>query len=183
MASQNPNTGSTALPGCGTSYSIHGSEIFQNTIDNTNIAANTIGSGQVSTSLIQSVTVQVANTDVVTAYDLGIQLIAAPGSGKSIFLLDAFIRYHYGVHAFTAGGVIQLQYDSTTHAGGTTPFATVPATALTATSDVDSQFSASGTSIVVPQNKGIFFANATQDFALAGGSTSTVFVTLKYYIA
>jgi hypothetical protein len=181
-ASQNPNGLRVVLPNAGGGFAVQGSEIFAGTIQNDNIAAGTIGSAQVNANLIQTITLQIPNTSVVTAYDLGIQVLAAPGTGKSIVCVGGFLRYTYGVHAFTSGGAIYLQYDSTTHAGGVTAFATVPATGLTTTASVDSWFAPAGTSIVVPQNKGIFFANDTADFALAGGSTSTVFVTLHYFI-
>ena len=199
--STNPNGLKNALPNAGGGFSIQTDEIFQNSIVNghlaagtitaasiaagtitaTQIASGTITSTQVAANLIQTISVPVPNASVVAAYDTPYQIIAGV-TNKTIVLVSAVLRYVYGVHAFTSGGVIQLQYGNTAHAGGTTPLTTVAAAQVLATASSDNVMQVAAATVAPAQGAGIFFSNATADFAIAGGNTSSVTMIVQYYV-
>lgn len=193
MSSSNPNNLAQALPGAGGSFAVNGLyEIQAASIDSTCFAAGAVnaaalGAGAVQSSnvnpnLIQTISVTLTNTQATAMYTLGQQIIPAPGLGKSIVVLSALLRYVYGVHAYTSGGAVQLQYDSTLNAGGTTPLTTVAASVLLATASSDTQMQQAATTTTVPQNKGIFAACATNNFAIAAGNTSSITFIVQYVV-
>ena len=155
--------------------------IIANGITNASLAANTIGNGQVSPNLIQTISYTPTNAAFVTAYDLGIIAIPAVAN-KTIVPLSCLLRYVYGVHAFTSGGAIQLQWDTTTHAGGTTALTTVAASVVLATASSDTMMQQAATTTTAVQGKALCVANATQDFAIAAGNTSSVTFIIQYVV-
>lgn len=160
--------------------SIADSSMIAGTITNASIAANTIGSTQVAKNLVQLADVTLTPAQIKTLYSVPTQIIATPGVGKSIVVLQALARFTYTTPAYTAGGAVQLQYDSTVHAGGTTPLTTLAAAVLTGTANVDTQLGFANTSVTVAQNKGIFASAATADFAT--GTVSTLEFLVWYQI-
>jgi hypothetical protein len=137
-------------------------------------------SGNVDPSLIQTADVVLTPAQIKTLYSAPTQIIAAPGAGKSIVLLDALARFTYTTPQYTGGGAVQLQYDSTVHAGGTTPLAVLPAATVNAAASSDTQLQDSSLAVVVTQNKGIYASAATADFAT--GTVSTLEFFVHYYI-
>ena len=128
----------------------------------------------------------VMNTAAVNgAYATPVQLIAAPGAGNAIMVLNAQIGTVVGTSAFAAGGVAHVQYGNTVHGGGSNALsATTPSTEITAaTSQIYSQLGLGSIATTVStgiSGLGIFFSNATQAFTTGVGSTVTI--TLTYVI-
>jgi len=115
------------------------------------------------------------------AYATPVQLIAAPGSGKSIIILNAQIAVSVST-AFTAGGVGVVQYGNTIHGAGTNALtATTPAADITAaTSQIYSQAGTGSVATTVTTgigNTAVYFSNQTQAFATGTGSTLTFVLT------
>lgn len=180
-ASSNPNSMATALPGAGTSYSVQEEQIKANSLTDAVMVANTLTSTSISKNLIQTVTVSLTAAQLIAMYAAPVVLIAAPGTGLTVVVLDAVFKFTATATQFTGGGTVQLQYDSTTHAGGVTPLTTFADTVITsASSSIQQMQSAAGT--VLASNKGIYISNATGAFA-AGTGTATVNITYRIIAA
>ncbi len=127
-------------------------------------------------------TVTIVASDVTGAYAAPKVIIAAPGAGKTIVILNCQI-YTSVSTAFAGGGVAVLQYDSTVHGAGTVALsATTPAVEITAAaSQIYSQLglgSIATTVLTGVTNKGIYFSNQTGAFT--GGAGSTITFTIQY---
>lgn len=127
----------------------------------------------------QVATVTLSAAQINALYDTPILVIAAPGSGKVIIITGLAWDFVYGSAAFTAGGVVTLQYKNNAHAGGvltTTGIAAASITGISANSvltDTAIPIVATSANTV---NQGIYISNATQDFATGTGTTSTLSV-------
>lgn len=191
MASTNPNKLKNVLPGAGTSFAVDGStEIAQLSVDtaclaalsvtSAKLAANAVTSGKLSADTIQVATVTLTPAQIKLLYTTAIQIVAAPGVGKTIVVHQALARLAYTAPAYTGGGAVQLQYDNTANAGGTTPLTTIPAATINGTASIDVCLQTAATTTTATQNKGIFASNATAVFAT--GTTSTLEITVWYSI-
>ena len=118
--------------------------IIANGITNASLAANTIGSGQINPTVMQTINVSLTQANIVAMYTTPVVVIPAV-TGSTIVLVSALLRYVYGVHAFTSGGVVDLQYGTTANGAGTTPLTTVAASVLLATSSSDTQMQTAAT--------------------------------------
>lgn len=185
MGSINPNSLATILPGAGTSFAVQTSDIANQAVDSTcikngavgatqlannavgstQLANNSVGSAQLALNALQVADVTLTPAQIKTLYSAPTQIIAAPGSGKSIVVEGALARFTQSGAQYTSGGAVQLQYDNTVHAGGTTPLTTLAAAVVTAASSADTQLQQAAASTTVTQNKGIFASCATADFA------------------
>jgi hypothetical protein len=182
MSSSNPNNLAQALPGAGGSFAVNGlREIQYESIDSTCLAPGAVTSAQVAPNLIQTISVTPSNSAITGMYAVPTLIIPAPASG-SIVVLSAVLRYVYGVHAFTGGGTISLQYGNTVHGGGTTPLTTVAASVVLATSSSDTQLQQAAATTTLSRATGLYLSNATGAFALAGGSTSSVTIIVQYVV-
>lgn len=121
--------------------------------------------------------------DVLGMYAAPVQLVAAPGAGLVLNVIEASIYTNFQTAAFATGGVAVLQYDSTVHGAGTNALsATIPAAEITAAaSQVYNLGGAVGTALTGITNKGLYLSNQTAAFT-AGNAASTVVVTLVYNI-
>ena len=123
------------------------------------------------------------NTAAVTgAYAAPSLVLAAPGAGKTIILLNVQIYTNVST-AFAGGGVALLQYDNTVHGAGTNALsATTPAAEITAAaSQIYSQLGIGSIATTVTTgvtNKGIYFSNQTGAFTAGTGSSLTF--TIQY---
>jgi hypothetical protein len=127
------------------------------------------------------------NTAAMTSlYSAPTQLVAAPGAGLMLIPLQFILDYVYNTTAFTIGisGNLFIQYDSTVHAGGTS----VGGGALSPLTFVDQTANmvkfASPTLLAVTSssciNKGLYISQQTAD--MTGGGTSSMIITIPYYI-
>ena len=142
-------------------------------------------SGTAGTIGIPYVATVVMNTAAVTgAYATPVQIIAAPGASLAVIIVSAIIVTEAST-AFATGGIAQLQYGNTNHAGGTVATnATIAAANITAaTSQVFTQGPLAAATVITTanaKNLGIFFTNATGAYTNGAGSTITAIVT--YYL-
>lgn len=127
---------------------------------------------------VHHVQVSLAAADILGLYATPIQLVAAPASGKSIIVVKAVLTITRTSTAFASGGVGIIQYDSTTHGGGTQACdSTIASTVFTG---------AAGTTVTVRngavisdlastsiQAKGLYISNQTGSFT-TGTGTATV---------
>lgn len=139
-------------------------------------ALQPVTSAQISPSLYQLAVVTLTPTQIKTLYSAPTQIIAAPGTGMSIVVHRALLRFLYTTPQYTSGGSVALQYDSTVHAGGVTPLSVVTSTPINAAASSDTIMNTIATTVTAAINKGIFASCATGDFATGSVSTITFYV-------
>lgn len=138
----------------------------------------------VASTAIQSVVVTMNTAAVTGAYATPVQLVATPGSGYTIILLNAQV-YTNKSTAFATGGIAIIQYDSTIHGAGTNAAsATIPAAEITAAASqiysLIGKGAVSATVTTAVSNKGLYFSNATGAFT--NGTSSSVTIALQYIV-
>ena len=180
MASNNPNGLRTVLPNAGGGFAVQGSEIAAATIEESNIVANTLTSASMALTGLQYASVTLTPAQIKTLYSAPTEIIAAPGAGKSIVIHQALARFTYTAPQYTSGGAVQLQYDSTIQAGGTTPLTTLAAAVVQAAATSDTVLQTAATSTTADINKGIYASCATADFAT--GTVATLNFRVWYSI-
>jgi hypothetical protein len=134
-----------------------------------------ITSSSISPNLIQLATVTLTPTQIKAMYATPVSVLAAPGTGKSIVLVDCLTRFNY-TDAYTSGGAIDLQYGNTAHGAGTTALSTLAASVLLASASADTILYAAGTTTTASQNTAIYVSNATGAFATGATSTLTLYI-------
>lgn len=132
----------------------------------------------------QRASVTLTAAQILAAYATPQLLVAAPGTGKGIIVLDANIVTQVST-VFAGGGVAIVQYGTTVHGAGANALsATIPAAEITAASSqiyTMSGFAATTvTATSVITGLGLYFSNATGAFT--GGAGSTVTVNLNYEV-
>lgn len=125
--------------------------------------------------------VTMATAAVVGAFGTPVQIIAAPGAAFTIMVLNAQVITETST-AFATGGVAQIQYGNTVHAGGTIcTSATIPAAEITAAaSQIYTMAPIAAATVMATasfKNLGIFFSNATGAFTNGAGSTITIAIS------
>lgn len=140
-------------------------------------------SGGVDQSM-HHVQVSLTAAEVFTLYSVGKQLVAAQGAGKTIVVSKIVFTITRTSTAFTGGGAVIMQYDSTVHGGGTQACdSTLASTVITGsagtTESVRNGAIISDAASTLFQNKALYIGAATADFA-AGTGTATVDVF--YYV-
>ncbi len=128
-----------------------------------------------------SVTMNTAS--VIGAYATPVQIVAGQ-AGKAIMILAAQIVTEVST-PFATGGIAQLQWGNTNHAGGTVAAdATIPAAEITAAaSQIYTQYGVATTAVnatAAVTGLGIYFTNATG--AYTNGTGSTVTVVVQYMV-
>ena len=163
----------TVMPNMGVNYGIDlGNEIQ---------AGSQLGSGSAAASsagfltpdVVQIATVSLTAAQILGMYATPVQLVAAPGAGKSIVLHRLLLRLVYGTTQFASGGTVSAEYDSVAHAAGTLATGTIAAATINAAASSDNMLP--GIAVAPTQNKGLFISNATGAFT-TGDSTATVYV-------
>jgi hypothetical protein len=130
-------------------------------------------------SAISTVTVPITNAQVLAMFTTPIQLVAAPGAGNMINVIDMTVENVFLTAAFAAGGAIQASYG----AGVTTPAtATIATTFLTAPAanqviKVAGALASALSSAVL--NTAVNLTCATANFTTGGGS---LIVKLRYAV-
>lgn len=146
------------------------------------IADAGISAVSVATALkTQTAIVTMTAAQVNAAYATPFLIVAAPATGFALMPIAAQIITVVST-AFTAGGVAQLQWGNTIHAGGTVALDTTTPTAeiTAAASQIYTQYgvvTTTATPIATANGLGLYFTNATQGFATGTGSTVTIAVT------
>ncbi|MES2356259.1 MAG: hypothetical protein V4568_18010 [Pseudomonadota bacterium] len=130
-----------------------------------------------------TVSITMNTASVVGAYATPVQIVAGQ-AGKAIMILAAQIITEVST-PFATGGVAQLQWGNTNHAGGTVAAdATIPAAEITAAaSQIYTQYGVATTAVnatAAVTGLGIYFTNATG--AYTNGTGSTVTVVLQYML-
>jgi hypothetical protein len=149
-------------------------------LDNLEVTHQTVLNSLEST--LQHDTVQVSSADLLALYSAPKLLIDPPGAGHSTAIAKViFAITRTSTVYVTGGGAAIIQYDSTTHGGGTQACdSTIAATVITGTAGLSITIrngavisDSSGT-----DNKGIYLSAATGDFTLG---TGTAVVDIWYY--
>lgn len=116
-------------------------------------------------------------------YATPVQIVPTPGAGKTITVTRAALRITRSPTAYTGGGAVILQYDSTANGAGTNSLdSTIAATVVTgaaATSDTFRNGAVISDNASIA-NKGLFLSNATAAFA-TGTGTGTLDLWYRVY--
>lgn len=139
--------------------------------------------GLVTDSGVGSVTMTLNTAAVTGAYAAPVQLIAAPGSGKTIIIMNATIAVaSTGNTAYATGGVAVIQYGNTVHGAGTTALAasTIPAANVTAAANSVIQEVGPTAAVTGAGNLGIYFSNQTG--AYTNGTGTNLIIQIEYFV-
>lgn len=135
-------------------------------------------------SPIQYVQVALSSADIKGMYATPVQMIATPGSGFMIVIVNASMETLPSGTAYLLGGPVTLQYGNTNHGGGDSATGGTLAAAdiLGATSTLYT-FPLPATSsayvIATDSNKGIFISNSVAAFSTG---TGTAKINIAYYV-
>jgi hypothetical protein len=135
-----------------------------------------LGSLDLAAGLLQLAAITITSAELLALNSTPVQLIAAPGAGKSISLAGPILfRFNWNSIQYTGGGAISIIY-----AGGATNLmaSTVPASFVDApTGPVtnDNLVQPLSTILTVPQATAVQLTCATGNF-VAGNSTLTIWV-------
>lgn len=126
-------------------------------------------------SLTGHVSIPISSADILALYSAPKLLIAAPGSGHSITILKAnFAITRTATVYVTGGGAAIIQYDGTTHGGGTQACdSTIAATVICGTAGLSNTFrngAIISDATTTVDNKGIYLSAATGDFTAGTGT-------------
>lgn len=160
-------------------------------------ASGTLGNVQdsgISSSSVSSLITQVAgvttssftlNTaSVGAAYAAPVQLLAAPGAGKTILIQEGSIyTASTGNTAYATGTSPVIQYDSTVHGAGTAATSALATGDLTAASSQIKSVANPTGALTGITNKGIFFSNATGAYTAGTGTNVTISLTYQIVTA
>lgn len=135
-------------------------------------------------SPIQYVQVALSSANILGMYATPVQMIATPGSGFMIVIVNASMETLPSGTAYLLGGPVTLQYGNTNHGGGDSATGGTLAAAdiLGATSTLYT-FPLPATSsayvIATDSNKGIFISNSVAAFTTG---TGTAKINITYYV-
>ncbi len=143
--------------------------------------ATAIGAGKVLSAMIsplveQYITATVSAAQFKALYDTPLVMIAAPSANHLIVLKRAVMVMTFASAAFTAGGILGFQYDTTVHGAGVAASNTEAAADFFAAASTSFSFNgvAGDTVAIAPFStsvqKGIYLSNLTQNFATGGSS-------------
>ena len=147
--------------------------LANNAVTAAKTANNTMTSTQLALNTIQYAQVAMTAAEWNGMYAAPKLIVAAPGAGLIIQVDNVWYDMAFVAAQYAAGGVVNLQYDSTVHGAG------VPATADTAAATVTGL---AASSIVAPGlktgafaqattvNKGLYMSNATGAFTTGDGT-------------
>ena len=125
----------------------------------------------------QHVTVTLSAAQINGMYAAPVQLVAAPGSGRTILISRVAIRLTRTSTAFAAGGAAIIQYGNTVNGGGTQAAdSTIASTFFTGAAGV-SESARGGANPLTDQgttleNTGIYLSNASGAFTTGTGTAT-----------
>lgn len=147
---------------------------FGNFAINRGVITGTAGGSSV---LAGHATVAVSSADLLALYSAPKLLVAAPGSGHSIAIIKVIFAITRTATVYiTGGGAAIVQYNSTTHGGGTQACdSTIAATVITGSAGLSNTIrnGAVISDSSATDNQGIYLSAATGDFT-AGTGTAVV---------
>lgn len=146
------------------------------------VAQQVSGQGRVETLVLQAVKVPLTAAQIIGMY--AAPVLVVPGvTGKSIYIHRVIFDITRTATAFTGGGVVNVQYDSTVNGAGTSTHADISAATVTGAAGKTHtnkiplvQDNIAAASI---EGKGLYISNKTAAFA-AGTGTATV--TVFYHV-
>lgn len=133
---------------------------------------------------VKHVTVSLSAANLIAMYGAPVQLLAAPGAGKSIVVSKVLFTITRTSTAFTGGGAAIVQYGATVNGGGTQALdSTLASTVITGaagtTESVRNGAIISDLASTSIQNAGLYISNATAAFA---AGTGTAVADLWYFV-
>lgn len=138
-------------------------------VTGSNIAANSIESGQIGLDVIQHVSIPVTSANILAMYATPVQLIAAGGANTNIIVHKVMFTMTSTATQYAGGGVLEFQIGNTIHGAGTATTATVAAAVVNATAGTSYStvipVSYTGTSAT-----GLFISNQTAAFTTGTGT-------------
>lgn len=136
-----------------------------------------------SSVLAGRATVAISSADLLALYSAPKLLVAAPGSGKSLAVIKAILYItRTSTQYTTGGGAAIIQYNSTTHGGGTQACdSTIAATVITGTagSSTTIRNGAVISDSTATANQGLYLSAATGDFT---DGTGTAVMDIYYAV-
>jgi hypothetical protein len=158
--STSPNSLATVLPGSGTSFSVHASDLFQ--------------------ADLQHTTVTLTAAQIIAMYATPVLIAPVPQTGvfagTSVITVQNWLFTMTATStAFTGGGAVNIQYGNTGSGGGTAIGNTMAASVIT-TGTPGTTFTLvllGSSNITLTGNAGIYITNASAPFA-AGTGTAVV---------
>jgi len=132
------------------------------------------GTTNASSVLTSHATVAISSADLLALYSAPKLLVAAPGSGHSIAIIKViFAITRTSTVYVTGGGAAIIQYNSTTHGGGTQACdSTIAATVITGSAGLSNTIrnGAVISDSSATDNQGIYLSAATGDFTAGTGT-------------
>lgn len=144
---------------------------------------NSVGYTELAKDVLQTTTVVVSPSSIGSMYATPISLLAAPGPGKVILVVDMFVNLVYGTTQYTGGGTVAAQYGFLAHLAGPKATQTISGTdidAATANTCFEVQGGAGAISYLSSDiiNTALNLSNDTAPFA-AGDSSFNITITYK----
>jgi hypothetical protein len=147
--------------------------LANNAVTTAKIANNAVGVGQLALNTIQYVQVAMTAAQWNGMYATPFQIIAAPGAGLIIQAEKVWYDMAFVAAQYAAGGVVNLQYDSTANGAGvaaTADTAAATITGLAASSIVSPGGFAGAFAQSTTVNKGLFMSNKSGAFTTGDGT-------------
>lgn len=152
---------------------ILGTQLAANTITPTQIAANGLTSATLALNTIQYIQVPMTAAQWNGMSAAPFQILAAPGAGLVYQVDNVWYDMTFVSAQYAAGGVVNLQYDSTVTGAGvaaTADTAAATITGLAASSDVIPGLSSGAKAQATTVNKGLFMSNKSGAFTTGDGT-------------
>lgn len=147
------------------------------------VSAASVSGAVTQLGTVQQVSVTLTPSQMVTAYDTPLTLIAAPGATKMIQIISAAVYTASTGHtAYATGTAPIIQYGTTAHGAGTlaTGAGLVAGDITAASSQVRTLGPAASTAWTGTSNLPITFSNATGDYT--AGTGTNIVITLVYQV-
>lgn len=137
------------------------------------VQPNVIDTGKLALNTIQYAQVAMTAAQFNGMYAAPFVILAAPGANKIIQVDNVWYDMAFVAAQYAAGGVVNLQFDSTVHGAGvpiTQDTAAATITGLAASSIVVPGLKVSAFAQATTVNKGVYMSNATQAFTTGDGT-------------
>jgi hypothetical protein len=148
------------------------------------LAAATVSSGVtiLNTTIyapILTVALPLTLAQILAAYTTPVSVLAAPGAGNLIDVLDATLNLIYGSAAYSGGGAAQLSYGTAltypaTATWASTDFTNLSANSIVKVAGVDAYVASSNY-----LNKAITYSNASANFTVGTGGSGLLIVNYR----
>lgn len=142
-------------------------KIANNAVGSGQIANDAVGSTQLDPTTVQYTSVLITAVAFNGMYFAPAQLVPAAGANTMIVLDRVQLLMTYNSVAFTAGGAVAVQYDSTVNGAGVIASTTNAAANFQATTNTGFAFNqgAAVQPFTTTVNKGLFLSNLTSSFS------------------